>query len=135
MEWKQYNTIFKYILKHKYFINKDDYNNDILFINLNNFELKCKYFFLFTIDEKNNIIWSCDNLYNDQKTKFLSNYLKIKLENKNLYNDDIMINLKKIIQKDKYILYENEIINLIWCIIDNNKKYKKFYIITDIIYL
>lgn len=135
MEWKQYNTIFKYILKHKYLINKDDNNYDILFINFNNFELKCKYFFLFTIDEKKNIIWSCDNIYNDQKTKFLSNYLKIKLENNNLYNDDIMINLKKIIQKDKYILYENEIINLIWCIIDNNKKYKKFYIITDIIYL
>ena len=24
MEWKQYNTIFKYILKHKYLINKQN---------------------------------------------------------------------------------------------------------------
>lgn len=133
MNWKQNKIFFNYISKKNYFIKKDNETNNILFIKYDNFEIKCKYFLAFIVDQNNNIHWSCDNPYIDQKTKLLSNFIKKNINN-NKFDNNIINYFKKIIHDDSYIIYDNEKINFIWCITGNYKKYKQFYIITEIIY-
>lgn len=145
MNWTQTKILFYYISGKNYTIKKETYKNDILYINWNNFSIKCKYFLVFYIDTNNNIIWSCDNPYIDQKTIFLSNYIR------NIFKSDIIdktfnsetINfMKKLIKNNTSIIYNNtnendisdEKINLLWFITGNYKNHKQFYIITDIIY-
>lgn len=135
MNWKQNKVLFNYIINKKYTIKKNDDSNDILYISWDKIEMKCKYFLAFTINELNEIIWSCDNPYIDQKTKYLSNNIKKYLNQKKTYSVEVLNNLKKIIQKNLFLVYEEEKINLIWCLIGNNIKYKQFYIITEIIYI
>ena len=55
MNWKQNKTIFSHIINKKYTTKKDINTNDILYINWDQFEMKCKYFLAFTVDETNNI--------------------------------------------------------------------------------
>jgi hypothetical protein len=133
MDWKQNKIIFNYISEKKYIIKKDNESNNILFIKYDKFEIKCKYFLAFTVDENNKILWASDNPYIDQKTKFLSNYIKQNINNDN-FNNDIMNYFKKIIKNNSFIIYNDQKINFIWCIIGNLKKYKQYYIITEIIY-
>jgi len=133
MDWNQNKIIFNYISQKKYIIKKDNETNNILFIKYDKFEIKCKYFLAFTVDESNNIFWACDNPYIDQKTKFLSKYIKENINNNN-FNKNIINYFKKIIQNNSFIIYDNQKINFIWCITGNFKKYKQFYIITEIIY-
>jgi hypothetical protein len=135
MNWKQNKIIFNHIIKKDYFIKKDNNTNDILYINWNQFEMKCKYFLAFTINNYNNIIWSCDNPYIDQKTKYLSHYIKSNLNSENIFSNEILNNLKKLIQTNMSFIYEDSKINLLWCLTSDYNKYKQFYIITDIIYL
>ena len=136
MNWKQNKIIFNYISNKNYIIKKDTGTNNILYINWDNFMMKCKYFLAFSVDCNDNIYWSCDNSYIDQKTKYLTNNIKINIEpNQNKkFNHNIINSIKKIIQTNTHVIYENEKINFIWCIIGNYKEYKQFYIITEIIY-
>jgi len=135
MNWKQNKILFNYIINKKYFIEKDRETNNILFIKWKNNEMKCKYFLALTVDINNNILWSCDNPFIDQKTKYLSLNIKINLENQTTkFNIDFLNNIKKIIQSNTFVNYEEEKIFFIWCIIGNYKNYKQFYIITEIIY-
>lgn len=135
MEWKQSKEIFSHIMDKEYEIKKDINTNNILFISWEQFEMKCEYFLAFTVDEANNIIWSCDNPYIDQKTKYFSFNVKSSLGNKNIFSSQIINDLKNLIHNGMRIVYEEDEINLIWCLVGEYKKYKQFYIITDIIYL
>lgn len=135
MEWKQSKEIFSHIMDKEYEIKKDINTNNILFISWEQFEMKCKYFLAFTVDETNNIIWSCDNPYIDQKTKYFSLNVKSTLGNENIFSSQIINNLKNLIHNGMSFVYEEDEINLIWCLVGEYKKYKQFYIITEIIYL
>ena len=97
--------------------------------------MKCKYFLAFTVDKFNNIIWSCDNPYIDQKTKYFSQNIKNSLGEINVFKFEILNDLKKLIQDGISFVYEEDKINLIWCLVGDYKKYKQIYIITEIIYL
>lgn len=140
MDWKQNKTLFNHIIKYNYIIRKDSENNNILYINYNNRELKCKYLFLFTVNNDNKILWSCDNPYIDQKTKYISYNLKdtIYKQDKNIkinfFNDELINILKLILKNHNQILFQEEKIILLWYLVDNMKNYKQFYIITEIIY-
>ena len=48
MNWKQNKLIFSHIMDKEYLIKKDVNTNDILYINWDQFEMKCKYFLAFT---------------------------------------------------------------------------------------
>lgn len=136
MNWKQNKTIFSHIMDKDYTIKKDVRTNDILYINWEQFEMKCKYFLAFAVDEINNIIWSCDNPYIDQKTKYFSQCIKsnLGLENK-IFSTQVLNDLKQMIQNRMSFVYGEEKINIIWCIFGEYKKYRQYYIITEIIYL
>ena len=132
MNWKDNKIIFNLIINKNYLIEKDIITNDILFIKWDQFEMKCKYFLLFTINNNDDILWSSDNPYIDQKTRFLSKNIKTYL-NKNKYSIELLNNLKNLIKINYIINYEEETINLLWCLIRNYKKnYIKFYIIKKI---
>jgi hypothetical protein len=135
MNWTQNKIIFNYIINQNYLIKKDVESNNILFIKWNQFEMKCKYFLIFSIDEQNNIIWSDDNPYIDQKTKYLSFIIKSNIPDKKKFNVNLLNGIKKIIQSNLSINYEEEKINFIWCLIGTYKNYKQFYMITEIVYL
>jgi len=133
MNWKDNKIIFNLIINKNYLIEKDIITNDILFIKWDQFEMKCKYFLLFTINNNDDILWSSDNPYIDQKTRFLSKNIKTYL-NKNKYSIELLNNLKNLIKINYIINYEEETINLLWCLIRNYKKnYIQFYIITEIV--
>ena len=135
MNWKQNKTLFNYIMNKQYIIKKKIETNNILYIKWENFEMKCKYFLIFSVDSYNNILWSCNNPFIDQKTRYFSNYFKLQLGSEKKFNENLTNNLKKIIQNNSSILFEDEKINFLWCIIGNYKEYTQFYIITEIIYL
>ena len=135
MNWKQNKIIFNHIIDKEYLINKDTNTNDILYINWEQFEMKCKYFLAFTVDKDNNILWSCDNPFIDQKTKYFSQNIKSNLEKKKYFTSEILNDLKKLIQNGMSFIYEEDKVNLIWCLIGDYKKYRQFYIITEIIYI
>lgn len=135
MNWKQNKIIFSHIIDKDYLIKKDVNTNDILFINWEQFEMKCKYFLAFTVGVSGNIIWSCDNPYIDQKTKYFSQSIKNSLGGKTIYSSQIMNELKNLILNGMSLVYEENKINLLWCLVGNYKKYKQFYIITEIIYI
>jgi hypothetical protein len=140
MDWKQNKTIFNYIGENDYSIIKDQDYTDILNIKWDKFDMKCKYFLAFTVNNKNEIIWSFDNPYIDQKTKYLSYQIKLNMklpENElKIFSNEFITCLKKnIIQSRINIFLDNEQINFIWCLVGKFKKYKQFYIITDIVYI
>ena len=133
MNWNQNKILFNYILNQKYLIKKDIETNNILFIKWNQFEMKCKYFLTFSVDELGNIIWSCDNPFIDQKTKYLSSIIKDKLKCINVFNTDVLNKIKNIIQSNLSVNYIDDKINFLWCIIGSYRNFKQFYIITEII--
>ena len=135
MNWNQNKIIFNYIINKDYTIKKDISTNDILLIKWLQFEMKCKYFLAFNVNESNEILWSCDNPYIDQKTKYFSQYIKYNLNNEENYSSIFLNNLKKLLQTNLNIIYEEEKINLMWCLLGKYNNYKQYYIITDIIYL
>lgn len=135
MNWKQNKIIFTHIMNKEYLIKKDINTNDILYINWEQFEMKCKYFLAFTVGVSGNIIWSCDNPYIDQKTKYFSQNIKTSLGAKNIYSSQIMNELKNLILGGMSLVYEENKINLLWCLVGDYKKYRQFYIITEIIYI
>lgn len=136
MNWKQNKTIFSHIIDKEYIIKKDVNTNDILYINWDQFEMKCKYFLAFTVDETNNIIWSCDNPFIDQKTKYLSQCIKSNFGSKTRnFTHQILNDLKRMIQDGMGFVLSDDKINVLWCLIGEYKKYKQFYVITEIIYL
>lgn len=128
MTLNKYKTLFNYILNRKYVIKKDIESNDILYINFDKFEIKCKYFLIFTLINKN-ILWTCDNIFIDQKTQFLSKLIKERFSNKKNINKQ----LKDFFKLNISIEYDNKNINFIWCITGNNNKFINYYIITEII--
>jgi hypothetical protein len=135
MNWEQNKIIFNYIIDKNYLINKDIDKNDILYINWDNFEMKCKYFLAFTVDKSNNIIWSCDNPFIDQKTKYFSLYIKNSIVENKIFTKEILNELKNLIKNGVSLIFEEDKINLMWCLVGDYKKYKQIYIITEIIYL
>lgn len=140
MIWEQNKLLFNYILSQDYFIKKDSDTNDILYIKWNQFEMKCKYFLVFSIDNLDNIIWACDNQFIDQKTKFLSQIIK-SIYNSNISNnpnkfDSKFLNkIKEIIQTNQFVKFNDQIINFMWGIIGTHSNFKQFYIIIEIIYI
>lgn len=135
MNWKHNKILFNYIINQDYLIKKDIETNNILFIKWNQFEMKCKYFLAFSIDENSEITWSCDNPYIDQKTKYLSFIIKTNSNNNKKFNNDFLNKIKEIIQSNTFVTYYDEKINFLWCIIGSYKNFKQFYIITEIIYI
>ena len=140
MNWKHNKILFNYIIKQKYLIKKDVETNNTLFIKWDQFEMKCKYFLAFSINDNNNITWSCDNSYIDQKTKYLSNIIKINfiktnLSEKKKFNIDFLNKIKDIIQSNSFTTYQDEKIKFLWCLIGSYKNFKQFYIITEIVYI
>ncbi len=135
MDWKQYKTIFNYIINQDYIIKKDIETTNIIFIRWKKFEMKCKYFLAFSVDENNIINWSCDNPYIDQKTKYLSFNIKNNSNVNKNFSTDILNQIKKMVQENFSVVYEEEKIYFLWCLIGSYKKYKQFYILTEIIYI
>jgi hypothetical protein len=135
MNWEQNKIIFNYIIDKNYLINKDIDKNDILYINWDNFEMKCKYFLAFTVDKSNNITWSCDNPFIDQKTKYFSLYIKNSIVENKIFTKEILNELKNLIKNGVSLIFEEDKINFMWCLVGDYKKYKQIYIITEIIYL
>lgn len=136
MNWKLNKNIFSYIMDKNYIIKKDINTNDILYINWEQFEMKCKYFLVFTVDELNNIMWSCDNPFIDQKTKYFSQCIKSNIGVETIiFTPQILNDFKKMIQNKMSFVYGDDKINIIWCLVGEYKKYKQFYVITEIIYL
>jgi len=134
MDWKQNKIIFNHIINQDYIIKKDIETTNILFIKWNQFEMKCKYFLAFSVDGDNKINWSCDNPYIDQKTKYLSFNVKNNLSGHKSFTTNMLNDIKKMIQSNFSIVYEEEKIYFLWCLIGAYKKYKQFYVITEIIY-
>lgn len=134
MDWKQNKIIFNHIINQYYIIKKDIETTNILFIKWNQFEMKCKYFLAFSVDDDNKINWSCDNPYIDQKTKYLSFNVKNNMGGCKNFTTDILNDIKKMIQSNFSIVYEDEKINFLWCLKGSYEKYKQFYVITEIIY-
>lgn len=135
MNWKQNKIIFSQIMNKEYVINKNTETNDILYIKWDKFVMKCKYFLAFTVGESNNIIWSCDNPYIDQKTKYFSQNIKNNLGGELIFSSQVLNNLQKLLHNGMTFIYNEDNINIIWCLFGDYKKYKQFYIITEIIYL
>ena len=136
MNWKQNKTIFTHIINKDYVIKKDINTNDILYINWDQFEMKCKYFLAFTVVETNNIIWSCNNPFIDQKTKYFSQCIKSNIgDETKIFTSQTLNDLKRLIQDGMGFVYGDENINILWCLVGEYKKYKQFYILTEIIYL
>ncbi len=135
MTWKYNKILFNYIINQNYIIKKDIETSNILFIKWKYFEMKCKYFLAFTIDNCEIITWSCDNPYIDQKTQYLSKIIKTKLNNQHKFNVDLLNNIKNIIQTNFVITYDDQKYKFIWCLIGNSKNLKHFYVITEIIYI
>jgi len=139
MNYKNCKNLFNYILEQNYIINKDSKNNDILYINYGNKDMKCKYLLLFSVDNNNNIIWSCDNPYVDQKTKYIISLIKKDILEKYkikkiLFDKDIEEKLKFLLKNNIKLIYDEEIINFMWIIKEKLKNYKNFYIINEIIF-
>lgn len=134
MNWKNNKILFNYIIKQDYLIKKDIETNNTLFIKWNQFEMKCKYFLAFCIDNNSDIIWSCDNQYIDQKTKYLSFIVKTNCNNNKKFNTIFLNKIKEIIQLNTFVTYQDEKIYFLWCLIGSYKNFKQFYIITEIIY-
>jgi hypothetical protein len=140
-----YNNIknfFKYIMKFEYKIIHDDDTYDIISIKYDNKELKCKCILIFTLNN-DNLFWSNDNIYNDQKTRQIVSWIKYNLvNNKNLNIKDInsvndkenlKLIIKSIINLDED-LNKNFGLNSLCVITDNLKEYKQFYLITELLY-
>jgi hypothetical protein len=143
--YKNIKIFFEYLITNNYKIQKDDNTNDILKIYYNNNEIKCKYILLFTEfkntnNNTNTLLWSFENPYIDQKTQWISKYLKYKLDlNKkiNTNNPDkkeISLIVSYIIRDQINIVFDDEVIKPLWIITDNSDSYKHYYMITDIIY-
>lgn len=133
-DWKENKIFFLNIIEKGYFIKKDINTNNVLYINWDEFVMKCKYFIAFSVDEQKNILWSCDNPFTDQKTKYLSQNIKTYLNNEKIFSSLIINKIKKLLHEGINIIYEEDNINIIWCIVGNYKKYKQFYILTEIVY-
>ena len=136
MNWIQNKTFFSHIINKDYIIKKDINTNDILYVNWDQFEMKCKYFIVFSVDDTNTILWSCDNPFIDQKTKYFSQSIKSNIgTNIKFFTNQLLNDLKKMIQEGMTFIYEKDTINIMWCLVGKYKNYKQFYIITEIIYL
>lgn len=133
MNWKQNKVLFNYILNNNYLIKKDTETNNILFIKWKQFKMTCKYFLAFSVDVNNEIIWACDNPYIDQKTIYLSSIIKNKSNNEKIFSTNILNNIKNIIQSNLSIIYTDEKIDFLWCIIGTYNNFRQFYIITEIV--
>ena len=137
-KWFTNKTFFKYLIKQNYKIIKDIKTNDVLDIIWDKYDIKCKYFLAFTVDENNNIIWSDSNPFIDQKTRYLSQIIKkniiVDKIDSTIYSDKIMDKIKIIIKLETQIKLEEEQINFLWCLVGKFGKYKQYYIITDIIH-
>jgi hypothetical protein len=133
MDWKHNKLLFNYIVEQDYLIKKDIETNNILFIKWEQFEMKCKYFLAFSIETNNEIIWSCNNPYMDQRTKYLSNVIKTNLHNNNKFSMEFLNDIKNIIQTNSFTTFQDEKITFIWCLKGTFSNFKHFYIITEII--
>ena len=133
MEWKHNKILFNYIINQKYLIKKDIETNNTLFIKWDQFEMKCKYFLAFSIENNNDINWSYDNPYIDQKTKFLSYIIKTSLGERKKFNIEFLNKIKDIIQSNSFATYNDEKIKFLWCLIGSYKNFKQFYVITEIV--
>ena len=143
---KSYNNIksfFNYIINKKYEIIKDPNSNEIMKIIYDNNEIKCKYILIFSTEisnKNNNIIWSSNNQYIDQKTREISLFVKNTLELKKKYDwDNItkkeILNIINIIIKENLkINYADEYIYPMWIITGNIGNFIQYYMITDIVY-
>ena len=139
MNYENKKTLFKYIQTKDYKIKKDINKRDILYISFDSFNIKCKYFLLFTLikEDKNNLLlWSCNNKYNTLETKNICESIKNKIDGnkKNINDESLNKMIKNIIKNFNIIKIEDQVYNLIWIIEDKKDNYSSFYIITELIY-
>lgn len=129
--WIQNKVIFNFITNSNYSIQRDIATNDTMSIYWNNFEIQCKYFLLLTKHDDGQIVWAYENPFVDQKTKFLSKSLGSPMQN--LHTTVQMLNyLKNKFRNNEKIIYNDEEIDLLWCIVGTHKNYRQFYIVTEI---
>ena len=131
------NKIFKYLLNIEHNIVKDIYNDDIIYINYNDNQIKCNYLLLFIKFKNNSLLWSSDNIYTDKYTKKIISLIKKNIiidSHNNIYTDNEIYNIIKNIQKYKY-KYDEDLKNITceWIIINDLKNYSEYYMITNII--
>jgi len=143
MDYEQKKRLFKYITSKDYSIQKEPDNNEILYILFDTFKVKCNYFLLFNrlTNNKNNdnknidmndILWSCDNPYNESGTYGLCKDIKFKIEELKINKTKDII--KYIIKEFSSYDIDDERTELIWIIEDKQKNFSSFYVITEIIY-
>jgi hypothetical protein len=141
-KYEENKILFNYIIKTKYTLKIDTNENDILYIRYNNKDMKCRYILLFATTD-DNIIWSDENPYIDNKTRYITQKTKEYINsNENIKNSknskDKTNKIIEIIIKEGYnirdINYDNTRITPLWIVTQKNKKYIKYYMIIDIIY-
>jgi hypothetical protein len=123
--------IFNKILNENYTIKKELLDKNIILINSNGREIKCKCI-MFLIEKDKKILWSDSNPYNDQYTKEISEIIrntagKERDELKNLIN-------KMIKNQYNFIDKNGKSINCNWIITNKYNNITEYYMITDIIY-
>ena len=146
--------IFNKIVTNKYKIIKDPIEKNIMFIESDNTNIKCKYIYLFfekiiDIKSKNKqgiIVWSDSNPYIDNYTRDVCEIIRNKLlktniqylinqNNQLIYKNDLEDLIKYLIKNQFNIIdkYNNNI-TCEWIITNNNNDIIEYYMITDIIY-
>ncbi len=151
INYKKNKMIFKELMDKNYKIKKDVNDNQILYIQSNNKEIKCKCIMFMIekiINEKNQdslIIWSDSNPYIDGYTREISKIIRNTIHNE----------IEYVIKKSTQIITKNDLQNLInnliknqysfldksgktincnWILINMSNGNIEYYMITDIIY-
>lgn len=135
MNYEHKKRLFKYIVSKDYKIKKHEESNNIFFIIFKTFEIKCKYFLLFnsmTVENKDNILWACDNPYTSLDTHKICQKIRDKINDEKI-NDTKQI-IQTIIKKFDILELNEKTVNLLWIIEDKKNNYSSFYVITEIIY-
>ena len=157
INYRKNKMIFSKLIGEKYKIKKDLHDKNILTIQSNDKDIKCKYLLFLTekILKKSNsdkfilpdslIMWSDSNPYIDQYTREISEIMRNTLEKykKYLLSQNNQLILKSDLQDLVNSLIKNQYnfldklgksINCNWILINNHDNINEYYMITDIIY-
>lgn len=128
------NDFFKFLKKLNYKIKKDNESNNIIYIHINEKQIKCNYLLLF-VEINNELLWSCDNIFTDPKTQKITKIIKENLNknNKSLLKNNKIYEIIKTIKNSKKEDLDNN--KCEWILSKNiDENYVEYYMITNIIY-
>jgi len=157
INYKKNKMIFNELIGKKYKIIKDSNDKNLLIIQSNNKEIKCKYLLFLTekilatsVKDKTNlpdslIIWSDSNPYIDQYTREISKIIRETLEKDKNYllaqNNQLILkrdlqDLVNSLIKNQYNFLDKsgKSINCNWVLTSKRENISEYYMITDIIY-